>query len=108
MPRPHKSFLGTQWLFVFGALITIIFGLVDHLLFGTNAIDIQLHDTMFVIAYMHVVIAIAFILLLFGGIYYLYPRITGRYMNETLGRIHFYVSTISLVIIFLCRAIYAT
>ncbi len=51
--------------------------------------DIQLHDTYYVIGHFHYVVAPGTIFALFAGIYYWFPKVTGRKMNETLGMIHF-------------------
>ena len=58
--------------------------------------DIHLHDTYYVIGHFHYVVAPGTLLALFAGIYYWYPKATGRAMNDTLGRIHFWGSFIFL------------
>ena len=57
---------------------------------GLNAADIHLHDTYYVIGHFHYVVAPGTIFALFAGIYYWFPKATGRMMNETLGKIHFW------------------
>ena len=68
---------------------------------GLAPSDIALHDTMYVVGHFHFVVAPGTILALFGGIYYWYPKVTGRMMNTTLGVIHFFGSIISMNLIFL-------
>ncbi len=67
---------------------------------GLATSDIALHDTYYVIGHFHYVVAPGSIFGLFAGIYYWYPKVTGRTMNETLGRIHFWGSFICMNFIF--------
>ena len=57
---------------------------------GLDAADIHLHDTYYVIGHFHYVVAPGTIFALFAGIYYWFPKATGRMMNETLGKLHFW------------------
>src|SRR3990170_5024469 len=59
---------------------------------GLSATDIPLHDTYYVVGHFHYVVAPGTIFALFAGIYYWFPKMTGRKMNETLGKIHFWGS----------------
>jgi cytochrome c oxidase subunit 1 len=59
-----------------------------------NAVDLYLHDTYYIIGHFHYVVAPGTIFAIFAGVYYWYPKATGRMMNETLGRIHFWGSLI--------------
>lgn len=68
---------------------------------GLNIPDLHLHDTLYVIGHFHYVVAPGTIFALFAGIYYWYPKATGRKMNETLGKIHFWGSIICMNGIFL-------
>jgi cytochrome c oxidase subunit 1 len=67
---------------------------------GFNASDIFLHDSYYVIGHFHYVVAPGTIFALFAGIYFWFPKITGRMMNETLGKIHFWVSLIGMNLVF--------
>ncbi len=68
---------------------------------GLAATDIYLHDTYYVIGHFHYVVAPGVIFALFAGIYYWYPKFTGRYMNEFLGHLHFWPSLICMNIVFM-------
>ncbi len=68
---------------------------------GLNAADIHLHDTYYVIGHFHYVVAPGTIFALFAGIYHWFPKVTGRKMNEALGKIHFYFSLIFMNGVFL-------
>src|SRR5216117_14957 len=67
---------------------------------GFNFTDIHLHDTYYVIAHFHYVVAPGTIFGLFAGIYHWYPKATGRFMNEFWGKVHFWTSLIFMNLIF--------
>ena len=79
----------TPMLFALGALANFLLGGVTGIPLGTNASDIYLHDTYFVIAHFHNTLVPTAIIAGFGGIYYWFPKMFGRMMNETLGKVHF-------------------
>jgi cytochrome c oxidase subunit 1 len=66
-----------------------------------NAVDLYLHDTYYVIAHFHYVVAPGTIFAIFAGVYHWYPKITGRQMNEFLGKLHFWTSCVFINGIFL-------
>ena len=59
-----------------------------------NAVDLYLHDTYYIIAHFHYVVAPGTIFAIFAGIYHWFPKATGRMMNETLGKIHFWTTMV--------------
>ncbi len=67
---------------------------------GLATADIHLHDTMYVIGHFHYVVAPGTIFAMFAGIYYWYPKVTGRRLNDSLGRIHFWGSLLFINAIF--------
>jgi len=92
--------LTTPMLFAIGFIITFVNGGITGLFLGNVAIDVPLSDTMFVVAHFHMVMGVAPILVVFGAIYHWYPKITGRMMNETLGKFHFWVTFLGAYLIF--------
>ncbi len=63
---------------------------------GLATSDIYLHDTYYVIGHFHYVVAPGTLFALFAGIYYWYPKATGRMMNQTLGKLHFWISFLAI------------
>ena len=87
-------------LFAIGFVSTFISGGLTGIFLGNSTLDIQLHDTYFVIAHFHIVMGVSGILGMFCGIYHWFPKMYGRYMNNTLGYIHFWVTLIGAYLIF--------
>ncbi len=91
----------TPMLFALAFLPMFGVGGLTGLPLGFNASDIFLHDTYYVIAHFHYVVAPGTIFALFAGIYYWYPKATGRMMNEFWGRVHFGLSFIFMNLVFM-------
>ena len=79
-------------LFAIGFVFTFINGGLTGLFLGNVPVDIPLSGTMFVVAHFHMVMAVSPILVVFGAIYHWYPKITGRMLNDTMGKFHFWVT----------------
>jgi cytochrome c oxidase subunit 1 len=84
----------TPMLFALAFLPMFGIGGLTGLPLGLAAADIHLHDTMYVIGHFHYVVAPGTIFAMFAGIYYWYPKITGKALSERLGKIHFWLSLI--------------
>jgi len=84
----------TPMLFALAFLPMFGIGGLTGLPLGLAPTDIPLHDTYYVIGHFHYVVAPGTIMALFAGIYYWFPKITGRKMNDRLGRVHFWGSLI--------------
>jgi cytochrome c oxidase subunit 1 len=91
----------TPMLFALAFLPMFGIGGLTGLPLGLSATDIPLHDTYYVIGHFHYVVAPGTIFALFAGIYYWFPKLTGRKMNEVLGRIHFFGSFVCMNAIFM-------
>jgi len=87
-------------LFAVAFIVTFVNGGITGLFLGNVVVDVPLSDTMFVVAHFHMVMGVAPILVVFGAIYHWYPKITGRMMNDALGKIHFWVTFIGAYAIF--------
>ena len=91
----------TPMLFALAFIPMFGIGGLTGLPLGLAAPDIHLHDTYYVIGHFHYVVAPGTLLALFGGIYYWFPKATGRRMNDLLGKIHFWGSFLAINVVFM-------
>ena len=105
------SWLGTLWsgrihlkvpmLWVLGFISTFVIGGLSGVMLGTIPVDIQVTDTYFVVAHIHYVFLGGSVFTIFAGVYYWFPKMTGRMYNEALGRWHFWLTFVGFNATFL-------
>jgi cytochrome c oxidase subunit 1 len=112
VPSAVKTFnwLGTLWggrirfhtpmLFAIGFVSLFVAGGITGLVLGQTSLDLPMHDTYFVPAHFHLVMGVASIFGMFAATYFWFPKMFGRYMNETLGKIHFWITFVGVYCIF--------
>ena len=92
--------LNVPMLFAIAFIFTFVNGGLTGLFLGNVMVDLPLSDTMFVVAHFHMVMGIAPMLVVFGAIYHWYPKVTGRMLDDTLGKIHFWITFVGTYAIF--------
>jgi len=86
--------LNPSMLFCIGFVSTFITGGLTGIILGDSTLDINVHDTYFVVAHFHLVMGISALYGMFAGIYHWFPKMYGRMMNKNLGYIHFWVTAV--------------
>ena len=104
------NWLGTIWrgatrmrspmLFSLGLVFTFGLGGLTGLFLADIVADVYLHDTYFVVGHFHLIMAAAVLLATFAAIYFWFPKMFGRMMNEPLGKLHFWLTIITLNLVF--------
>ena len=87
-------------LFAIGFVSLLISGGLTGIFLGNSALDLHLHDTYFVVAHFHIVMGVASFFGMFAGVYHWFPKMFGRFLNNTMGYIHFWVTIIGAYLIF--------
>ena len=112
VPSAVKSFnyMATLWrgnirftpamMFAIGMVSFFISGGVTGIFLGNAALDINIHDTYFVVAHFHLVMGSASIFGMLSGVYHWYPKMFGRMMNEKLGYLHFWLTFLGAYLVF--------
>ena len=112
VPSAVKTFnyLATLWrgnirftngmMFAIGLVSFFISGGLTGIFLGNATLDIQLHDTYFVVAHFHIVMGCAAIFGMMAGVYHWYPKMFGRLMNKPLGYLHFWLTFASAYLVF--------
>jgi cytochrome c oxidase subunit 1 len=85
-PRFH-----TPLLFVIGFVVTFVLGGLSGVTLASLPFDLQVHDTYFVVAHFHYVLLGGAVFPLIGGIYFWFPKMTGRMLNDGLGKVNFWL-----------------
>jgi cytochrome c oxidase subunit I len=88
-------------LFALGFVSMFVSGGVSGFFLAQPSIDIMLHATYFVVGHFHLVMAVAAIFGIFAGTYFWFPKVTGRMMNDTLGKVHFWLTFVGAYCIFM-------
>ena len=104
------NWLGTLWggkiefncamLFALGFVSLFVSGGLSGLFLAQPALDLYLHDGYFVVAHFHLILGVAAIFGMFAGLYFWFPKMFGRFLNETIGKVHFWLTFIGVYCIF--------
>ena len=81
----------TPFLFALGGIVIFVIGGLTGVMIASVPFDLQVHDTYFIVAHFHYVILGGVVFPLFAGLYYWFPKFTGRMLNETAGTWHFWL-----------------
>ncbi|HET6281549.1 MAG TPA: cbb3-type cytochrome c oxidase subunit I [Polyangia bacterium] len=95
-----SSRMTTPMLFCLGLVFTFGIGGLTGLFLADIVADVYLHDTYFVVGHFHLIMAAAVLLATFAAIYFWFPKMFGRMMNEPLGKAHFWLTIITLNLVF--------
>ncbi|MET0191314.1 MAG: cytochrome c oxidase subunit I [Pseudonocardia sediminis] len=107
------NWIGTMWkgkitfetpmLFAAGFLVTFLFGGLTGVLLAMPPVDFHVSDTYFVVAHFHYVLFGTIVFATFAGIYFWFPKMTGRMLDEKLGKLHFWTTLIGFHLTFLVQ-----
>ena len=93
--------INTASLFALGFISMFISGGVSGFFLAQPSIDILLHGTYFVVGHFHMVMGVAAMFGIFAGTYFWFPKMFGRMMNETVGKVHFWLTFVGTYVIFM-------
>ena len=107
------NWIGTMWrgqitfetpmLFAIGFLVTFLFGGLSGVLLASPPIDFHVSDSYFVVAHFHYVLFGTIVYAVYAGVYFWFPKMTGRMMDDRLGKLHFWLTTIGFNTTFLVQ-----
>jgi cytochrome c oxidase subunit 1 len=100
MWRGHISF-ETPMMFAIGFMVTFLFGGLSGVVLASPAIDFHVADTYFLVAHFHYVLFGTIVFAASSGIYFWFPKFTGRYLDERLGKLHFWLTFVGFDLTFL-------
>ena len=113
VPSAIKTFnwLGTLWggkikfncamLFALGFVSLFVSGGLSGLFLAQPSLDLYLHDAYFVVAHFHLIMGVAAIFGMFAGMYFWFPKMFGRFLNESIGKVHFWFTFVGVYCIFM-------
>jgi cytochrome c oxidase subunit I len=109
------NWIGTMWggqirfpaamKFAIGFMATFLIGGLSGVLLASSPIDLSVHDTYFVVAHMHYVLFGGSVFALYAGVYYWFPKVTGRVLDERLGTIQFWLTFVGFHLTFFVQHI---
>jgi cytochrome c oxidase subunit 1 len=107
------NWIGTMWkgsiqfdtpmLWTIGFLVTFLFGGLTGIILSAPPLDFHVSDSYFVVAHFHYTVFGTVVFMFFAGLYYWWPKMTGKMLNETLGKIHFWLLFIGFQVTFLIQ-----
>jgi cytochrome c oxidase subunit 1 len=107
------NWIGTMWkgqltfetpmLFAIGFLLTFLIGGLSGVLLASPPVDFHVHDTYFVIAHFHYVLFGTIVFAVYAGVYFWFPKMTGRMLDDRLGKVHFWLTFIGFHTTFLIQ-----
>ncbi len=107
------NWIGTMWkgqltfetpmVWAIGFMVTFLLGGLTGIMLAAPAIDFHVHDSYFVVAHFHYVLFGTIVFATFAGIYFWFPKMTGRMLNEPLGKLHFWTTFIGFHTTFLVQ-----
>ncbi|HEY0533142.1 MAG TPA: cytochrome c oxidase subunit I [Actinoplanes sp.] len=107
------TWIGTMWrgqvtlnspmLFAIGFLVTFLLGGLTGVLLASPPVDFHVHDTYFVVAHFHYVLFGTIVFAVFSGLYFWFPKMTGRMLDDRLGKVHFWLTFIGFHTTFLVQ-----
>ncbi|MEE2034565.1 aa3-type cytochrome oxidase subunit I [Rhodococcus chondri] len=107
------NWIGTMWrgqlsletpmLFAIGFIVTFLFGGLSGVILASPSLDFQVHDSYFLVAHFHYVLFGTIVFATYAGIYFWFPKMTGRMLDERLGRWHFWLTFVGFHTTFLVQ-----